>query len=250
MPSVRCPSCDTAQHVESGAGGYTCSTCAKQWLFVVCRSCGARFHAKPGATTWTCPKCGLLQEASSEPPTPPPAEPAAPAPMMITDAVLDEPSEPPGSAFPPGLGFASDGEGPQDAFAMPVRESAGRPGWVYVVAGVLVLVVAVVAFNLVFGGDDAPPPLDTDVVTAEQATATMCGHVQQIQTFRDAAFAAAAKELAADADVLRELGERRTAKQVTTLIAAIEGAREALATQQDTAGPFAKLRRSMTALPC
>jgi hypothetical protein len=170
--------------------------------------------------------------------------------MMITDAVLDEPSEPPGSAFPPGLGFGSDGEGPQDAFAMPVRESAGRPGWVYVVAGVLVLVVAVVAFNLVFGGDDAPPPVDTDVVTAEQATATMCGHVQQIQTFRDAAFAAAAKELAADADVLRELGERRTAKQVTTLIAAIEGAREALATQQDTAGPFAKLRRSMTALPC
>ncbi len=170
--------------------------------------------------------------------------------MLITDAVLDEPAEPPGSAFPPGLGFGSDDEGPQDAFAMPYRESTGRRTAVLVVAGVLTLLVAIVLFNLAFGGDDAPPPDEPGAVTAEQATATMCGHVQQIQTFRDGALAGAATELAADAETLKELGERRTAKQVTTLIAAIEDAREALATQQDTAGPFAKLRRSMTALPC
>src|SRR5688500_13254141 len=91
MPSVRCPSCDTAQHVEGGVPGYTCSSCGRDWSFVVCRSCGSRFHAKPEATTWTCPKCGLLQEASSEPPPAPPPEPATPQPVLITDAVLDEP---------------------------------------------------------------------------------------------------------------------------------------------------------------
>lgn len=170
--------------------------------------------------------------------------------MTITDAVLDEPSEPPASAFPPGLGFGSDDEGPQDAFAMPYRESGGRPPWVYAVAGVIGVLIAIVLFNLVFGGDDAPPPDGDGAVTAEQATATMCGHLQQMQTFRDDALGAAAKELAADADVLKELGERRTAKQVGTVVTAIEGAREALATQQPTAKPFAKLRKAMEALPC
>ncbi len=189
MPSVRCPSCDTAQHVEAGSTGYTCSSCGKEWGFVVCRSCGSRFHSKPGATTWTCPRCGLLQEASAEPAPPPLPEPATPAPMMITDAVLDTPQEPPGSAFPPGMGFGDD-EGPQDAFAMPVRESSGRPVWIYVVAGVLAVIIIVVVFNLVFGGgDDPPPPGDTGAqVTGEQAIATMCGHVQQqTQLVRDSA---------------------------------------------------------------
>lgn len=170
--------------------------------------------------------------------------------MLITDAVLDEPAEPPGSAFPPGLGFGSDDEGPQDAFAMPYRESTGRRTAAFVAAGVLALLVAIVLFNLAFGGDDAPPPDEPGAVTAEQARATMCAHVQQMQTFRDGALAGAATELVADADTLKDLGERRTAKQVTTLVAAIEGARKALATQQDTTEPFAELRRSMTALPC
>ncbi|MEX1264840.1 MAG: hypothetical protein WEE66_13075 [Actinomycetota bacterium] len=253
MPSVRCPSCDTAQHVEAGSSGYTCSSCGKEWGFVVCRSCGSRFHAKPGATTWTCPRCGLLQEASSEPAPPPPPEPAAPPPMMITDAVLDTPQEAPGSAFPPGLGFGSDDEGPQDAFAMPVRESSGRPMWLYVVAGVLALVIVVVLFNLVFGGDDAPPPAnDTGAqVTGEQAIATMCGHVQQqTQLVRDSALAAAADELKADAAALKQAGESQTAKEVKAVIAAIEDARQALADQQPTAKPFAQLRKTINDLPC
>ena len=252
MPSVRCPSCDTAQHVEAGSSGYVCSSCGKEWGFVVCRSCGARFHAKPGATTWTCPKCGLLQEASSEPAPPPPSEPPSPAPMMITDAVLDAPQEAPGSAFPPGLGFGSDDEGPQDAFAMPVRESSGRPMWIYVVAGVLALVIVVVLFNLVFGGDDAPPPAnDTGAqVTGEQAIATMCGHVRQIQVIRDNAYGAAADQLKTDAAALKQAGERQTVKQVRVLIAAIERVRKALANQQDTTKPFAELRKAQTGLPC
>lgn len=170
--------------------------------------------------------------------------------MTITDAVLDEPTEPPASAFPPGLGFGSDDEGPQDAFAMPYRESARRSAWMYVVAGVLAIVVAVVVFNLVFGGEDAPPPGDGDAVTAEQATGAMCGHVRQMQTFRDDALGVAAKELATDAEMLKELGERRTAKQVQAVITAIEGAREALATQQPTEKLFVKLRKAMQALPC
>ena len=29
MPSVRCPNCDTAQHVEAGSSGYTCSSCGR-----------------------------------------------------------------------------------------------------------------------------------------------------------------------------------------------------------------------------
>jgi ribosomal protein L37AE/L43A len=250
MPSVRCPSCDTAQHVEGGVPGYTCSSCGRDWSFVVCRSCGSRFHARPEATTWTCPKCGLLQEASSEPPPAPPPEPATPQPVLITDAVLDEPQETPGSAFPPGLGFGSDDEGPQDAFAMPVRESGGRPMWIYIAAGVLALVVLIVVFNLVFGGDDAPPPGDTGPVSAEQATTTMCGHVQQMQLFRDSALAAAGDDLKTDVAVLKEAGERETAKQVSAVIAAIEGARDALATQRDTTKPFAKLRKAMADLPC
>lgn len=252
MPSVRCPSCDTAQHVEAGSSGYACSSCGKEWGFVVCRSCGSRFHAKPGATTWTCPKCGLLQEASSEPAPPPPPEPATPAPMMITDAVLDAPQEAPGLAFPPGLGFGSDGEGPQDAFAMPVRESNGRPTWIYVVAGVLALVVVVVLFNLVFGGGDAPPPPeDTGAqVIAEQATASMCGHVQQMQLTRDAALGVVADELRADAGALKQAGERQTAKQVKAVITAIERTRKALANQQPTAKPYGQLRMAIDDLPC
>ena len=254
MPSVRCPSCDTAQHVEAGSSGYTCSSCGKEWGFVVCRSCGSRFHAKPGATTWTCPKCGLLQEASSEPAPPPPSEPSAPAPMMITDAVLDAPQEAPGSAFPPGLGFGSDGEGPQDAFAMPVRESSGRPIWIYVVAGVLALVVALVLFNsLIGGGDDPAPPGDSGTqVTGEQAIATMCGHVQQqTQLVRDSALSAAADELKSDVVALKGAGERETAKKVKAVIAAIGGVREALATpQQDTTNEFAELGRAIDGLPC
>ncbi len=253
MPSVRCPSCDTAQHVEVGSTGYTCSSCGKEWGFVVCRSCGSRFHAKPGATTWTCPRCGLLQEASAEPAPPPLPESTTPVPMTITDAVLDTPQEPPGSAFPPGMGFGDD-EGPQDAFAMPVRESSARPIWIYVVAGVLALVIVLVAFNLIVGGgDDPPPPGDSGAqVTGEQATATMCGHVQQLtQLVRDSALGAAAEELKTDVAALKGAGERETAKEVKAVIAAIEPVREALATPQaDTTKEFAELSRAIDDLPC
>ena len=173
--------------------------------------------------------------------------------MTVTDAVLDTPQEPPGSAFPPGMGFGDD-EGPQDAFAMPVRESGARPMWIFVVAGVLALAIVVVAFNLVFGGgDDPPPPGDSaGQVTGEQAIATMCGHVQQqTQLVRDSALEAAAEELKTDAAALKGAGERETAKKVKAVIAAIDGAREALATpQQDTTKEFAELGKAIDALPC
>ena len=172
--------------------------------------------------------------------------------MMITDAVLDAPQEAPGSAFPPGLGFGSDDEGPQDAFAMPVRESSDRPIWIYVVAGVLTLVVVVVLFNLVFGGGDDPaPPGDSGTqVTAEQATATMCGHVQQMQLTRDSALGVVADELRADAGALKQAGERQTAKLVKAVITSIERTRKALANQQPTAKRYTELRRAIEDLPC
>ena len=192
MPTVRCPSCKTAQHGEAGSSGYTCSSCGEEWGLVVCRSCGSRFHSKPGSTTWTCPRCGLLQDASAEPPPPKLPEPVAtaPAPMTITDADLDRPQEPPGSAFPPGLGLGSDDEGPEDAFAMPTRASSDRPPWVWIVAGLVAISVAVLAFNVLFGGDgggeaDTTPSGGGGAVTVEEATATMCGHLQQTQVFRD-----------------------------------------------------------------
>jgi predicted RNA-binding Zn-ribbon protein involved in translation (DUF1610 family) len=250
MPSVRCPSCDTAQHVEAGSDGYTCSSCGASWRFVRCRNCGARFHAKPEAATWTCPRCGLLQDASAEPSPPPPPQPSTttPKPITITDADLDTLSEPPASAFPPGLGLGDDQEGPEDAFAMPIRESAGRPPWIWVLVGVAALIVAVLLFFTIFGGDDAPD--DGGQVSAEEATATMCGHVQQIQVFRDDALGAAAEQLAQDRAALRQAGERETARQVRQLIVAIGVARDALANQQPTAGPFADLQEAIDALPC
>lgn len=257
MPSVRCPSCDTAQHVEAGSTGYSCSSCGTTWSFVVCRSCGARFHAKPGATTWTCPKCGLLQEASAEPP-PDPAEPAASAPpMRITDADLDRPTERPAtaaSAFPPGLGLGDDDEGPQDAFAMPVRERSGRPLWIYVLVAVAALVLLVLLFNVIFGGDgggDATPTGGAPAVSAEEATTTMCSHVQQAtQVLRDDALGQAADQLQQDVAALREAGERQTAKQVKTVIAAIDDVRDDLANQQDTTASFGELSQAIQELPC
>ena len=221
---------------------------------MVCRSCGSRFHSKPGATTWTCPRCGLLQDASAEPPPPAPAEPATPRPMTITDAELDRPQEPPGSAFPPGLGLGSDDEGPEDAFAMPVRESGGRPIWIYVLAAVAALVVLVLLFNLIFGGDDgggdAAPTDGGGQVSGEEAIATMCGHVQQVRVFRDDALGVAAEQLQADVTVLEQAGERQAARQVRALIAAIDDVRQALANQEDTAEPFTALQDAVKNLPC
>jgi ribosomal protein L37AE/L43A len=249
MPSVRCPSCDTAQHVEAGSDGYTCSSCGASWSFVRCRNCGARFHAKPEATTWTCPRCGLLQDASAETPVEPPeTASASPKPITITDADLDTTPEPPPSAFPPGLGLGEDDEGPEDAFAMPFRESTGRPPWIWVLVGVAALIVAVLLFVTILGGDDAPD--DGAQVSGEQATATMCGHVQQIQVFRDDALGAAAEELQQDRVALRRADERQTARLVRQLIVAIDAARGALANQEPTAGPFADLQEAIDALPC
>lgn len=174
--------------------------------------------------------------------------------MTITDSVLDTPQEPPGKAFPAGLGLGSDEEGPEDAFAMPVRESSGRPVWIYALAAVAAVVVIVLLFNLVFGGDDgegeASPTDGGGQVSAEEATATMCGHVQQIQVFRDDALGEAAELLQEDAAALKEAGERPTAKQVKALIVAIDDAREALATQADTTEPFAALQTAISDLPC
>ncbi|HWC70804.1 MAG TPA: hypothetical protein VG993_06550 [Actinomycetota bacterium] len=256
MPSVRCPSCDTAQHVDAGSAGYTCTSCGKTWAFVACRNCGARFHARPEATTWRCPRCSLLQDASAEPPpaTPEPAPPTSkpkPKPITITDAELDKPREPPGSAFPPGLGLGDDQEGPEDAFAMPVRESAGRPLWIWALVAVVAIVVIVLLFNAFFGGDDKQAPGDTGAqVSGEEATAAMCSHVRQITVFRDDALGAAAEQLTEDAAALKEAGERRTARQVEKLIASIDRARDALANQQPTAGVFADLQEAIATVPC
>ncbi|MGZ8582241.1 MAG: hypothetical protein ACXWXB_05305 [Actinomycetota bacterium] len=262
MPTVRCPSCKTAQPVDAASHGYTCSSCGKQWGFVVCRSCGSRFHSKPGATTWTCPKCGLLQDASAEPPPPevpepaPAGSPSSPTPMTITDAVLDQPAEQPASAFPPGLGLGNDDEGPQDAFAMPVRESSGRPTWVWIVAALVGVALLVVLFNLMFGGDDgggaaSPTPSEgTGQVSVEEAIATMCGHVQQSQVLRDQALAAAQDTLKADAKALKQAGDPQAAKQVRALIAATGDLRQALADQADTADELLAQGEAVAALPC
>ena len=255
MPTVRCPRCKTAQHVEAGSAAYTCSSCGTDWGFVVCRSCGSRFHSKPGATTWTCPRCGLLQDASAEPPPPTLPEPAptAPVPLTITDADLDRPQERPGSAFPPGLGLGSDDEGPEDAFAMPTRASSGRPPWVWIVAGLIAIAVVVVVLIASFGGDDGGDAGTTPSrgdVTVEQATATMCGHVQQTQVFRVQALAQAEDVLRADAKTLKQAGDRQTAKQVRSLIAATEDLRQALADQQDTSEVLAAQADAIAALPC
>jgi hypothetical protein len=174
--------------------------------------------------------------------------------MTITDAVLDTPQEPPGSAFPPGLGLGADDEGPEDAFAMPVRESGGRPIWIYVLAAVAAVVVLVLLFNLFFGGDDgegdAVPTDGGGQVSGEEATTTMCGHLQQVQVFRDDALGVAAEQLQEDVAALKQAGERSTAKQVKALIAAIEDARAALANQEDTTEPFAALEEAIADLPC
>lgn len=257
MPSVRCPNCDTAQPVAAGSEGYTCTGCGNTWRFVVCRSCGSRFHARPTATTWTCPRCGLLQDASSEPATEPATterpEPAPTTPTVrITDADLDRPQGPAGSAFPPGIGLGADDEEPQDAFAMPVRESSGRPVWVYLVGVVAALVVIVVLFNLFFGGDE-PDTSGADgdgEPGVEQIIATMCGHVQQAQVFRTDALGEAAKQLRDDAAALREAGERQTARQVNRMVRAVEDLRRALAEQGDTTEPIAALQRAQRELPC
>ncbi|MGH2539663.1 MAG: hypothetical protein ACRDGK_04005, partial [Actinomycetota bacterium] len=208
-------------------------------------------------TTWTCPRCGLLQDASAEPPPPKLPEPTVttPTPMTITDADLDQPQEPPGSAFPPGLGLGSDDEGPEDAFAMPTRASTGRPAWIWVVAGLIALAVIVVVFNVVFGGDGggeggSTPTDGTGAVTVEQATATMCGHVQQTQVFRVQALAQAEDALRADAKALKQAGDPRAAKQVRALIAATEDLRQALANQEDTTEVLAAQGESIAALPC
>lgn len=172
--------------------------------------------------------------------------------MTITDSVLDTPQEAPGPAFPPGLGLGSDEEGPEDAFAMPVRESGGRPVWIYVLAAVAAVVVLVLVFNLLFGGDggDAEPTDAAGQVSGQEAIDTMCGHVQQVQVFRDDALGAAAEQLQQDVAALKQAGERPTAKQVKELIAAIEDARAALANQEDTTEPFAALQTAITDLPC
>lgn len=171
--------------------------------------------------------------------------------MKITDSVLDQPQEPLGSAFPPGLGF-DDNEGPQDAFAMPVRESGARPVWIYAVAGVVALLILVVLFNLLIGGGEDPlTPGDTGAqVTSEQAIATMCGHARQVTVFRDDALGVAAEQLATDVIALEQAEEPKVAKKVGALIASIERARTAIANQQPTQGPFAKVLKAQNELPC
>jgi hypothetical protein len=174
--------------------------------------------------------------------------------MTITDSVLDTPQEPLGKAFPAGLGLGSDEEGPEDAFAMPVRESNGRPVWIYVLAAVAAIVVLVLLFNLLFGGDDGggeATPTDSGApVSGQEAIDTMCGHVQQVQVFRDDALRAAAEELQGDVAALKQAEERQAAKQVKALMAAIDDARQALANQEDTTEPFAALQTAITDLPC
>jgi hypothetical protein len=173
-------------------------------------------------------------------------------PLTITDADLDAPQEPSGPAFPPGLGLGEDSEGPQDAFAMPVRESRGRPLWIYVLGAVVAVVILVLVLNAVLSGDDGGEQAADGggPASAEQATATMCGNIQQVQVFRDDALGAAAERLKEDVAALKEAGERQTAKQVKAVIAAIRDAREALANQQPTAEPFAALQEAIDGLPC
>ena len=87
-------------------------------------------------------------------------------------------------------------------------------------------------------------------MSGEEATATMCGHVQQVQVFRADALGAAAEQLQEDVTALKQAGERQTAKQVKALIVAIDDARTALANQEDTAEPFAALQAAIADLPC
>jgi hypothetical protein len=173
--------------------------------------------------------------------------------MRITDADLDRPQEPPPSAFPPGLGLGDDDEGPQDAFAMPVRESGGRPPWVYVAIGAAALVLIVVLAIVFFGGDDdgtTPPTGVGGQVSADEAMTAMCARVQQLQVVRDDALAEAADQLQADAAALKEAGERQAAKQVRAVIAAIGDVRDALANQQDTTEQYEALDAAIQDLPC
>ena len=175
--------------------------------------------------------------------------------MTITDADLDRPQEPPGSAFPPGLGLGSDDEGPEDAFAMPTRASSDRPPWVWIVAGLVAISVAVLAFNVLFGGDgggeaDTTPSGGGGAVTVEEATATMCGHVQQTQVFRVQALAQAEDALRDDAKALKQAGDTQAAKQVRGLITATANLRQVLADQGDTTDALAAQAEAIASLPC
>lgn len=194
-----------------------------------------------------------MQDASAEPPpeipepAPAPTSTVKPRSVTISDADLDRPKQPSASAFPPGIGLGNDDEGPQDAFAMPYRETSRRPVWLWVVAGLVALVLVVVLFNLIFGGDDG----ETDPgVSAEEAVATMCGHVQQTQVVREQALAQAQETLRADAKALRQAGDTETAKQVRRLIAATGDLRRALAAQEATADELRAQGEAIAALPC
>ena len=136
---------------------------------------------------------------------------------------------------------------------MPTRASSGRPPWVWIVAGLIAIAVAVVAFNALFGGEeggDAGTTPSGGAVTVEEATATMCGHVRQTQVFRVQALAQAEDVLKADAKTLKQAGDPQAAKQVRSLITATEDLRQALADQQDTSEVLAAQADAIAALPC
>jgi hypothetical protein len=165
--------------------------------------------------------------------------------VTISDADLDRPQQRSGSAFPPGIGLGNDDEGPQDAFAMPYRASGRRPVWLWIVAGLVALVLVVVLFNLIFGGDGE----DTGV-SADEAVATMCSHVQQTQVLREQALAQAQVTLRADAKALKQAGDAETAKQVRALVAATGDLRMALASQEGAADELRAQGEAIAALPC
>ena len=185
MPSVRCPSCDTAQHVEAGSSGYACSSCGKEWGFVVCRSCGSRFH---------CEAEGDHLDLSSVRPAPGClGGTAAPGPGGAGDTGADHDHRCRSSTRHRSRrarrsrrdsGSGPTTRGPRTrsrcrcASQVVVRSGSTRsprswPSWCSCCSSTWSSAVTTAE------GDGAP----TDgggQVSGEEATATMCGHVQQV----------------------------------------------------------------------
>jgi hypothetical protein len=134
---------------------------------------------------------------------------------------------------------------PGSAFPMPQADKRrGTPTWLMIAAGAIVAGL-IVLFLLTRGDDGGSEPGGS-----VDATAEMCRNVQQLQVLRSDALGRAQRDLRADAEALKEAGEKRTVKQVRALITAVGDYRAALDNQENTQDEVAAMQDAIDALPC